>query len=454
MQSEWTPPGPVASAAALVDAILSDLRRGRLRAGQALPGTRTLASRLGLNRKTVVAAFTELEAEGWIHVRAGSGARVATVPAPAPRRTVAAARPAPAAAPPPRTVLALAGGQPDLRLLPMAELGRAWRRALRGAGRALADYGDPLGDPLLREALALWLAEHRGVAGGDLLVTRGAQNALYLVAHGLLRRGDRVAVEAWGYAPAWAALRSAGLELAPVEVDQEGLRVDDLPSVRAVYLTPHHQYPTGVVLSPARREALLSLARRRDVLVIEDDYDHEFHYTGRPVLPLAALDPEPVVYVGTLSKAFAPGLRVGFVAARADRVQRLAELRRVVDRQGDHVTERAVAELLLDGTVDRHLRRCRRVYLRRRTTLRGALAAALGTRLELNDPPGGLAFWAEAPGHDVNLWAARALARGVEITTADRYAFDGQPRPFVRLGYAGLDESELVEAVSRLTRAW
>ncbi len=466
MSRSWLPAAPVFRAIDLVDAVVADVRRGRLRPGDTLPGSRALAASLGLNRKTVVSALAELEAEGWIEQSAGRRARVRADLPPSPvnpaRRLapgVAATLPPPQQVPPrppgPRP-LALAGGQPDLRLLPMSDLARAWRRALRGPGRALADYGSPLGDAKLREVLGDWLAATRGVrpAPEGLLVTRGAQNALFLAASTLLRRGDRVAVEAWGYSPAWDAFRAAGLELVPVPVDGDGIVVDEIPAARAVYVTPHHQYPTGVVLTPGRRAALLDLARRRDMLVIEDDYDHEFHYTGRPVLPLAAQDPEPVVYVGTLSKAFAPGLRVGFVATHPARIAALAAFRRVVDRQGDHVTERAVAELLLDGTVDRHLRRCRRVYQRRRTTLRAALAAQFGTALVPNDPPGGLAFWTEAPGIDVDCWAARALANGVEITTARRYAFGGEASPWVRLGYAGLDESELVEAVARLRRGW
>ncbi len=472
-RSAWTPRSTVCGAAELVDAIAADIRSGRLVLGERLPGTRELAKTLGLNRKTVVAAFAELEAEGWVRLRAGSGAFVAATAQVATR----AARPSPRAAfplPPPvdtgkeaswpspshPPLLRMSGGQPDLRVLPLDSLARAWRRALAGTGRALVDYADTTGEPTLLAALADWLAETRGVrpAPGGMIVTRGSQGALYLLARAVLRPGDRVAVESFGYGPAWAVFRQAGLEVVPVSVDEAGVDVEvlsRLASVRAVYLTPHHQYPTGAVLSPSRRARLLSLAAERQWMVIEDDYDHEFHYVGRPVLPLASADTRgTVAYVGTLSKALAPGLRVGFAVAPPPVIERLSAYRRLVDRQGDHVTERAVAELILDGSLGRHIRRSRRVYQRRRATLLAALAASFGPRLVPNDPPGGMALWVHAPGIDVDAWAVRARALGVEFTTAREYAFDHVPRPFVRLGFACLDEGEIVEAVGRMRRGW
>ena len=501
-RSAWLPLGPVDSAVALVDAVASDIRRGRLASGERLPGTRALAQALGVNRKTVAAAFAELEAEGWISLREGSGAFVSgAIPGgfvPAGGATVAHNAPAspgkiraPVAGPrtisrvhfslppivetgkevswptarmlgrakPSPEMIVMAGGQPDLRVLPLDSLARAWRRALSGTGRSLVDYSDTHGEPTLLSALSDWLAETRGVRPDEngLVVTRGSQGALYLIARSILRAGDRVAVERFGYGPAWAVFRQAGMNLVPVEVDSGGLNIDGLSAesnVRAVYLTPHHQYPTGVVLAPGRRDQLLKLAAERNILVIEDDYDHEFHYVGRPVLPLAASDTRGVViYVGTLSKALAPGLRVGFVAASPEIVTRLAAYRRLVDRQGDHVTERAVAELILDGSLGRHIRRSRRTYFRRRNTLLAGLSSAFRADLIPNDPPGGMALWVSAPGIDVDAWAARGRAHGVEFTTAREYAFDGKPEPFIRLGFACLDESEIVEAVRRMRAA-
>ena len=251
------------------------------------------------------------------------------------------------------------------------------------------------------------LAATRGLAAGpdDLLITRGSQMALELVARALVTPGDVVAVEAIGYVPARAAFALAGARLVPMPVDGQGLDVDALEAlarrgpVRAVYLTPHHQYPTTVTLSPGRRLRLLEVARAHRIAVIEDDYDHEFHYDGRPVLPLASVDRAGVVvYVGTLSKILAPGLRIGYVVAPAPLLERLATLRAVLDTQGDPAIEDAVAELLEDGEVQRHVRRVRRIYRDRRDALADALRRDLAGHVSFDVPAGGVAFWARLDG--------------------------------------------------------
>lgn len=401
-----------------------------------------------------------LKAEGWLESRAGSGlvvcahepAVVQRAPGVAlgfdlPEGTDVVERRIHA---PPGCPLPLVGGRPDLRLVPMVELSRAYGRALRGRGRRLVDYGPPTGELRLRRELAGWLAESRGLANRPerLLVTRGSQMALYLLARTLLRPGDRVGVEAWGYPPAWRAFRAAGAELVPLQVDEQGVQVDDLPDdLAAVYVTPHHQYPTGVVLSAPRRLRLLEWARARRVPIIEDDYDHEFHYQGPPVLPLAALDRHGVViYVGTLSKAFAPGLRVGWVDTDPALIARLADYRRLVDRQGNREVETAVAELLSDGTLQRHIRRVRRIYAIRRSALLDGLADLPVTP---QAAAGGLAVWCRS--HiDPDAWAERAQARGVFFATARAFSLDHAPKPWLRLGFAGQTVDELGSALEVL----
>jgi GntR family transcriptional regulator/MocR family aminotransferase len=287
--------------------------------------------------------------------------------------------------------------------------------------------------------------------------------ALSMLARTIVRAGEAVAVEAIGYPPAWGAFERAGARVVPVPVDARGLDVDALAAlvrrerVRAVYVTPHHQYPTTVTMAPGRRSALLDLARRERLAVIEDDYDHELHYEGRPVLPLASADAHgSVVYVGTLSKVLAPGLRIGYVVAPAPVVERLARERFVVDRQGDHVGERAAAELIEDGTVGRHVRRIRRIYAERRDRLVELLTTVLGDRIQVTTPPGGMALWIRVhlPPAKVVTWEQRALEQGVAFMAGQRLAFDGKPIPFARLGFAPLDDSEAREAVKRLARAF
>lgn len=476
------PDGPAPLYARIAAAIVAEVRRGRLTDGARLPGTRTLAASLGVHRSTVMAAYRELEAQGLAEsvsatatlVRAagldGRGDLERFAPrAHVPERSGVAlpaggARAVHGPARAPAGQLVLAGGLPDLRLFPAAELARALRRALRSRdATSLLGYGDPRGDARLRAALARFVSERRGLVASPehVLVTRGSQMALALAARALVPAGGRVAVEAFGYAPAWQALRDAGLSPVPVRVDAEGLDTEALARAHAeaplaaVYVTPHHQYPTGVPLAPHRRVALLELAQRARIPVLEDDYDHELHYEGRPLLPLAHLDRAGVVvYLGTLSKVLAPGLRLGFVVAPTSLVERMAALRVALDRQGDLAIERAVAELFEEGLVERHGRKMRRVYQARRDALSSALTRHVGERLVFQPPRGGMALWAHAPGTDVEKLRERAEQRGVTITTASRYAFDGRARPFVRLGFAALTEAELERAARLLALAW
>lgn len=469
MRSSYAPTlGEGPKGRALAAAIQADVRRGRLRVGERLPGARSLGARIGVARGTVDRVYEELEAEGWLVRHAGRGTFVSDALPPAPPAGGAAPSdvgfdlldaPSARKVTPPATRYALLGGRPDLRLLPLGELARAYRRVLRGRGRRLVDYGPPEGTPRLQEALSDWLAETRGLrpVDGGLLVTRGSQQGLYLVARALLRPGDRVGVEAMGYRPAWEALRAAGAELVPIPLDDDGMRVDALPDgLRAVYVTPHHQYPTGATLSADRRLRLLQWAAARRVAILEDDYDHEYHYEGPPVAPLVGSDRAGVVVsIGTLSKAFAPGLRMGWVVAPAPLIQRLVAWRLLVDRQGDQVMEHAVAELIRDGILGRHLRKTRRTYAHRRSVLRHALADALPGVQPL-PRPGGLALWCrvETTAAEVEAWAERCRGNDVHFETAASYTLDGSARPWVRLGFACHDPGELREAVTRMAAVW
>jgi len=465
----------------IAQAIRSDIRRGRLRPGDPLPGSRTLATTLGVHRNTVLAAYRELEAEGWTETRrhttrvAGDLPEGSKIPRGARTRGGAATGMAqapgyplevPAPSPPrpgphPRTALNFGGGLPDLRLVPTDLLARAYRRAL--AATASLGYGEAQGDPRFCEALARMLSGQRGLAvtADQVMVAGGSQGALDLVARTLLRPGDRVAVEDPGYPATWATLRGAGAELVPIPVDEAGLQVDTLAAalqerpIRAVYLTPHHQFPTTVTMSAARRLRLLELARRHQLAVIEDDYDNEFHFEGRPVLPLAGDDPGgSVIYLGTLSKILAPGLRLGFVAGPRPLVEALAARRSIADGQGDHTLQRAAADLLEAGLLQRHARKMRRIYLARRAALAAALERHLGSVATFDLPAGGMSLWVRVdPSVDLEAWVDRARREGVELYTGRRFDFHGRPRPNLRLGFSSLDEGELEEAVRRLARA-
>ncbi|MBX7100691.1 MAG: PLP-dependent aminotransferase family protein [Myxococcaceae bacterium] len=459
----------------LVNALVAEIRRGRLEPGAALPGTRTLAKGLGVHRNTVVAAFEELRTQGWVETSRASHTRVSRALA-LPERVDQGRRGEALGFPlrpvrnssrrfeaAPAGVLDFTGGLPDDRLFPTALLARAYRRAVAGPrGRPLA-FGDPAGSPALRKRLAQLLSSRRGLSVGpdDVLVTRGSQLALHLLALALVKPGDVVAVESPGYPSAREAFALMGAHLMPVPVDREGLDVEALERklertrIRALYVTPQHQDPTTVTLSAPRRQRLLALARRHRFAIIEADYDHEFSLDGAPVLPMASSDQHGVVvYVGTLSKALAPGLRMGFVVGPRALRERLLALRGQVDRVGDLGLENAVAELLDDGEVQRHTLRARRVFRARRDVLVAALRRELGEVVDFEVPRGGLALWVTVKrGIDVERWAARALAQGVRFFTGALYSPEGRTLSALRLGFGALDETELQEAVRRMARA-
>ncbi len=467
--------GPDAVFVQIARTLTAEIRRGVRRAGDRLPSTRELAAELGVNRNTVVAAYDELRAQGWIVSRGAAGTCVAgelpetrTRPVRRGAPQGVASRPgfelrvAPSPPPPLAATAAryqLSAGVPDPRLFPRALMARAYRRALvsHGASAALG-YAEPAGLPRLRVAIAALLRETRNVPCGPehILITRGSQMGLDLAARALIAPGDVAAVELLGYQPAWRALEAAGARLAGVPVDDHGLVVDALPAkLRALYVTPHHQYPTTVLLPPARRLALLRRAAEERFAILEDDYDHEFHFDGRPVAPLASADPHgSVIYLGSLSKILAPGLRLGFLAAPEPVVAALAGLRTFVDRQGDHVLESAVAELVEDGEVQRHAHKLRRTYADRRERFAALLREHLGGALVFSLPPGGITIWARVA-DDIGLerWLDRAEARGVRVVSARSLSLDHKPRPFIRLAFAQYSEAELGEAIRILARA-
>lgn len=465
----------------IADAIAADIARGRLAPGARLPGSRALASMVGVHRNTANAAYAELAAQGWVEPMASRGVFVrAQTLDPRPRRRSRSAvasrakaeHPCFALAPAPRSVpgkaapteaWVLTGGVPDPRLFPHELLARAYRRALRSHGSELLDYGDAYGELRLRTAVADMLRTTRGLSVGadEVLITRGSQQALWLAAQAMFIPGARVAVESFGYVPAWDAFRHAGGTLVPVPVDSEGLdvaalerRLTDGP-IAAVYVTPHHQYPTMVAMSAPRRLALLELARAHRFAILEDDYTHEFHYEGRPRLPIAAADRHgSVVYVGTLSKILAPGLRIGYAVAPRALLERMASLRTFVDRQGDAIAEAAVAELFEDGEVLRHARRMRAAYHARRDALVEALERTLGDRVHVPRPHGGMALWIRMNEGNPERWAANAAERGVRFRPGSDMQLDGRSVPYVRMGFTRHDEDELRQAARQLARAF
>ncbi|KAB2940670.1 MAG: PLP-dependent aminotransferase family protein [Hyphomicrobium sp.] len=451
----------------LAAVIIREIERGRLKPGAALPGTRSLSKALGIHRNTVDAAYQELIQQGWAVTLPSQGTFVAEdLPDTPPPRS--RERPAPTVAAPPRKSIdiAFSDGAPDARIAPRAELARAFRRAVSAPSfLRRSPYGEPRGSARLREALCEYLGSERGLVAdpGDVIITRGSQMALFLVARALLRPGDAIAVEDPGYQLAWSAFRAAGANVVGIPVDQHGASIEQLaklaerePSLRAVYLTPHHQYPTTVTLNAARRLALLELMHRRNLILIEDDYDHEFRFDGRPVLPLAASTQSAhIVYVGSLSKLLAPELRIGYAIASPKLIERMATVRQAIDRQGDLPLEHAVAALIADGEIRRHARKSRQVYQARRDKLAELLQRHLASFCTFDVPTGGLAIWLRLSQRlDAEQWAAAAESMGLGVLAGTTFALRPRHAPNAfRLGFGALSESELSRAVAILARS-
>jgi GntR family transcriptional regulator/MocR family aminotransferase len=432
------------------------IRTGRLRAGERLPSTRELARGLGVSRGLVVDCFDQLQAEGYLVARPGSATRVA----PGARAVPAAPRTPPPAAE--RLTVDFLPAVPDLGSFPRTDWAWAVREACRYAPNALFDYGDPRGLEALRAVLAGYLGRVRGAAADAdrIIVSTGFSQGLNLALSALARRGvRRVGFEDPGYDESGrVAAALAGVDVVPVPVDGQGVRVDALAAtgVEAVVLTPAHQWPTGVVLSPGRRHALAGWAASRGAWVVEDDYDAEFRYDKDPVGALQGLAPDRVVHIGTVSKSLAPALRLGWVLCPPELVDPIAELKSHNDRGSPGLEQLALATLIESGRYDRHLRRMRGVYAAKRDALVGALAE-LAPSVAVSGLAAGFHAVAHLPaGADEARVIAAARRRGVGLhgmreNRADRRA----DPPQLVLGFGNLAERAIrggVEAVADLLR--
>lgn len=429
--------------AQLADRLRAAMLAGTLPPGERLPSSRGLAAQLGVSRTVVTEAFQQLYAEGWLEGRHGSGTFVAALettsfpqvrPAPAPevdgdagRRPDGSGAPSGCATEPgaPGGVrwIDLRPGHPWVRDYDRAAWKRAWRRAADLPPNA---DPDPYGLPRLRELLAGHLRRTRAVTVGpeNILVTRGTGNGLDLCALALLAPGRRAGVEEPGYATARTVFAARGADVVPCPVDEDGVIVDHLPAdLTLLYTTPAHQYPLGGRLPIPRRERLLDWAARTGATIVEDDYDAEFRYDVAPLPALFGLDPSRVVLLGTLSKTLAPDVGVGWLVGSTDLLDRIAALR---DDLGDRTSgpvQQAVATMLEHGDLDRHLRRTRLEYARRRA----AVVEALGGVCRLHGDTAGLHVLAELPAGAVGPVVRAARDKAILLDTVDRHHL-GPPR--------------------------
>lgn len=444
----------------LLEAILD----GRLAAGERVPPSRELASSLGVARGTVTTAYDRLTAEGFLVTRVGAGtfvcadieprrARRAPVGDLRPRQVWSALpAPVPDAAP---TEFDLSVGGPDTTLFPLA----VWRRLVSATLRPsllTASAYEGGGHPGLQAEVARYAGLARSVVASpdDVLLTNGAQQALDVVARAVLDPGDVVVVEDPGYTAAARLFASHGATVRPVRVDEEGLVVDDLPrAARMVYVTPSHQFPTGAVMSLRRRIALLEWASRRNVVIVEDDYDSEFRFEDRPLAPLQNLDRDGrVVYVGSFSKTLMPSLRVGYLIAPRSLQDTLRQAKLLTDWQGDAVTQGALARFMGEGLLSAHVRKVTKLYARRRQALLDGLATLPHGVLEVLPSAAGLhvcTYFTDRTVDDVAVAAAAAKA-GVALEPVSVRFQGTTPRPGLAMGFRRITVEQVPEAVARL----
>jgi GntR family transcriptional regulator/MocR family aminotransferase len=462
---------------------------GRIEPGARLPSTRALASELGVSRTTTTLAYEQLQMEGYIESRVGDGARVAqlTLEHGAGDVNGARATATPGNAVEETTRLSQRGqalvskaasaslfhvddtdtrsgifraGVPDVSSFPWG----IWATLVaRRARRSLPDYAlyqDARGYAPLREAIATHIGVTRGVrcSPEQIIITAGAQGALDLVARVLLDRGDTVCVEDPGYPGSRGAIMGAGARPTPVPVDGEGLVVEVArqrgENARMAIVSPSHQFPTAVTMSLTRRLALLEWATSAGTWVIEDDYDSEFRYSGRPLEALQALDrSRRVVYVGTFSKVMFPALRLGYLVAPPDLLAGLLAARRLVDVHPPLLEQLALADFLTEGHFARHIRRMRDLYRERRDALVDALAHDLGGLLDVTTPEAGLHLVGWLPvGTDARPIIAAAAERQLYLSSVSQFSVRALPRDGLHLGFASASPDALRAGVRTLAR--
>ncbi len=463
----------------LYEQIRGAIAAGRLRPGDQLPPSRDAARQLGISRHTVTTAYGRLVAEGFVCGRAGGGSFVAELDALGPDRGSGPVTMRTSVMPSRRFAGWIAGHSPlqpagvrydlragiaDPRLFPAADWYRKSRAPAARPGGRPAATGDPAGEYGLRLAIARWVGRSRSVAAeaDTVVVTSGAQHAVDLVARVMLEPGETVAVEDPGYLPVVRLLRSLGARVAGVPVDEQGLIVDQLPpDARIVYLTPSHQYPLGAVLSMSRRRELLSWAARHDAAIIEDDYDSEFRHVDRPLEPIQRLDDSGrVIYVGSFSKVLSAELRLGFAVVPPSLAGPVTALRQLIDWHPPTMAQYALAGLLEDGTVDRHLRRAGRIYRQRHQLVRAALAGPLSPWLAALPAQAGLHLTARLHGAgdqdhgDEDQVRAAAAARGIATTGLSQYFHDRPAQPGLVIGFGAIEAAALPAALEGLRNSF
>lgn len=457
--------------------LINAIQRGVLVTDIQLPGTRSLSEELGIHRKTIIAAYEELYTQGWTAIIPNKGTFISNQSNkgnPDPIKydsTYLASYPEKAGFYFKRNILLdnpptlsnsrleFTDGLPDVRIAPLDKLAKIYGGVLRRkTSRQHLGYSHIEGNEFYRESLAYYLNNTRGlhISKKNILTTRGVHMGIFLASGVLISPGDLVVVGNLSYYIANMIFQQAGAQIHAVPVDQEGISVEAIRSlcetrkVRMVYITPHHHYPTTVTLSAERRIELLNLSSKHGFIILEDDYDYDFHYTSSPVLPLASADSNGmVVYIGSFCKTLAPGLRSGYIVAPQNLIEEIGRYRRIVDRQSDMLMEQALGELLVDGEIHRHLKKALKIYEQRSLHLSLLLKEHLDDYVKFKSPPGGLALWSTWK-KELNLMRVSKNCLKHRLHLPSTLLYQNELTTAMRLGFGNLTIEELTEAIQIL----
>ena len=395
------------------DGVINEIMQGRIKKGLKMPGSRHLAESLSVNRKTILQAYDELMAQGYMEIIPAKGTfikeslpeiKLQLLNEPSKKETRSIDKEI-SKYDLPRGEYVIDDGTPDYRIAPIDLLYKTARSVSKGViGKSVLLGNHYFGETTLRSNLAQYLSKTRALNGTaeNVLITRGSQMAIYLAFATLLSNGDRVLVGELNYHSANKAILSTGAQLVQISVNNKGLDLDMVEKeaksghIKAMYLTPHHHYPTTVTMPVENRIRLLELAEKHDFMIIEDDYDYDYHYSQSPILPLASIDRnDRIIYIGSFSKILVPSIRIGYMFASDTVIQKCGNLRMIIDKLGDPILERALAEMLSNNDLDRFLKKAVNTYRERRDLFCSTLINELKDEISLTIPEGGMAVWVE-----------------------------------------------------------
>lgn len=442
--------------------LITKMKTGSIKTGDFLPATRQLAKFYRCHRLTVMKVCQDLIAEGWIDSQPRSKYRVSS-------KTPVTDSAKPSVKNKKRDISKLAhvaevdlertryqlefwGGQPDLRLFPKDEFRRVLSSGLKRARPDHLNYGMTLGVPSCLSEVSEYLRKSRQLLNKEYLVTNGSQEALFIIFQAFVKPGDKIAIERKGYPPAWRLFESLGAILIPIEVDAEGIHTDDLKNqikkhkIKLIYVTPLHQYPTTVTLSPRRRQSLIQIAEENMIPILEDDYDHEFHYTGPPPPPISS-ETDLGIYVCSFSKVLFPGARLGVIGCDFKILQNLSQQKYLVSRQTDCLAQIGLAAWIRDGGFERHLRRMCRVYERRYFFMQDELRQIkISSNIDWLAPNGGMSIWVNLF-KDSRIVSDQTKQAGVFFQDERSMDYASSKGTHLRIGFAGVNEKEIKEGL-------